>query len=194
MFRIYCDIESTGFDWLRNDICSIAMIVTDDSLNIKSEFYETVKPDFNKFYSEDAEKIHGFSKSELATFQNPKNLCRNILNFLKEFKSDYPQLFISHALRQFDYRFIEGLFRKQNMQYDLWKIIRQDYQRSTIEEARKAKFTDNKLNAWARFLDINLDHHNALSDTRACYEVDKYLLGETWQQVTQKNSKLTLQI
>lgn len=180
MYRIYCDVETTGFDPIRNDVVSIALVVTDEALTIKGEFYETVKPDFNKFYSDEAEKIHGFSKSQLKKFQEPRKLCINILNFLKPFKDEnnFPRLFVSHSLRQFDYLFMEWLFRKQNLHFSMWKVLSQDKQRSTIKIAREQGYKTNKLNIWAERLGFDLKHHDAVSDTRCCLEVDKYLMRE----------------
>ena len=177
-YRIYCDIESTGFDPIRNDLVSIALIVANREMVKVGEFYETAKPDFNKFYSEEAEEIHGFGMAQLMSFQNPRVLCLNLLKFLKPYKDqfNFPQLFVSHSLRSFDYKFMQWLFMKQDLQNSLWKVLRPDFQRSTILEGRAAGYSDNKLNVWADRLGIELDHHDAASDTNCCYEVDKFLL------------------
>ena len=127
-YRCYLDVESVGFCPIRNDVISLACIVTDRDLCIVGEFYETAKPDFNKYYSEDAEKIHGFRQRGMYNFQSRRSLCVNLLKFLKPFKSDInvPNLFIQHALRQFDYMFVEWMFRKENLQYSMWKVLRQE--------------------------------------------------------------------
>lgn len=176
-YRLYIDVETTGFCHWRNDIIAIAIIVTDQSFHQKAEFYETARPSFDKYYSKDAEKIHGFSKAELLTFQEPRKLCINILKFLVPFKHEmnYPNIFVQHALRQFDYLFTETLFRKNELEFSWWKVAAQDKQESTILKGRKAGYKKNKLDEWAKRLDLDLDHHNALSDTRACLEIDKYL-------------------
>ena len=177
-YRNYCDVETSGFDPIRNDVISLALVVTDRELNVKGEFYETAKPEFNKFYSEEAEKIHGFRQRDMYKFQSRRQLCENLLKFLKPFKSDInvPNLFIQHALGQFDYMFVEWMFRKENLQYSMWKVLRQDYQRSTIIEARKQGYKNNKLNEWADRIGFDLDHHSAQSDVACTVEVDKYLL------------------
>jgi DNA polymerase III epsilon subunit-like protein len=180
-YRNYCDVETSGFDPIRNDVISLALVVTDRELNVKGEFYETAKPEFNKFYSEEAEKIHGFRQRDMYKFQSRRQLCENLLKFLKPFKSEInvPNLFVQHALGQFDYKFIEWAFRKEELQYELWKVLRQDYQRSTITEARKLGFKNNKLNEWADRLEIHLNHHIAIEDARLCMEVDKFLLNNS---------------
>ena len=128
-FRIYCDIESTGFDPIRNDLISIAMIVTDREMVKRAEFYETAKPDFNKFYSEDAEKIHGFGIAQLMSFQNPSVLCLNLLKFLKPFKDqfNFPQskhFLLSKGLR---YRYIFGY-----LAYELLRSVQKLYMVGTL--------------------------------------------------------------
>lgn len=179
-YRVYVDCETTGFDPIRNDVVSMAIVVTDQKMSIKDRFYQTARPEFNKFYSEEAELVHGFKRDELKKFQSPEILCNSILSFLSKFKSknNSPSLFISHSLRQFDFLFIDWLFRKQNKQYDLWKIIRQDHQRSTITEARNAGYKNNGLDLWAKRIGFNLTHHDAMSDTLCCLEIDKYLTKE----------------
>jgi DNA polymerase III epsilon subunit-like protein len=177
MFRIYADVETTGFCPIRNDIVSIAIVIADSDFNVVSELYETVKPEFNQFYSDDAENIHGFSKKDLQSFQSPFDCSMKVLQFLKPFKDkdNFPRLFVYHALRQFDFLFLEWFFIKLNLQYSLYKIIRGDFTRSTIKVGRTKGYKRNGLKDWAERIDIDLEHHNALSDTRACLEIDKFL-------------------
>ena len=176
-FNIFCDVETTGFDPWRNDICSLAVIVTNNNLSVESSFYTTVKPEINKFYSEDAESVHGFTRDEMKTFPPPECVCNDLLAFLAPFKAknNSPRLFVSHSLRQFDYLFLEVMFRKQGLEYELWKVIEQRHQRSTIKEARKQGYKKNGLAEWSKRLGFDLKHHDALSDTMGCLEVDRYL-------------------
>jgi len=85
-YRFFIDVETTGFDPMRNDIVSLAMIVTDIDGTEIGEFYETCRPEFNKFYSTEAEEIHGFKRSELEKFQTPRELCKKLLWFLNDFR------------------------------------------------------------------------------------------------------------
>lgn len=178
MYRVYLDVETTGFDAIRNDVVSLAAVVTDDDFNIQDKFYDTCKPEFNKYFSEDAIDVHGFTRDDLNTFQDPRDLCIKLLHFLRPFKdsNNVSRLFVSHSLRNFDFSFLEWLFIKQDLQYSLYKVLTPNNQRSTIKAARDAGHKKNKLNEWADRLGIDLTHHHALSDTMACLEVDKYLV------------------
>lgn len=175
-FYFFSDVETTGFDPIRNDIVSLCMIVTDQNFNRVGMFYETCRPEFNKFYSEGAEKIHGFDRAQLESFQPRRNLCINLLHFLKEFRTpDKFHPYIYHALKLFDFRFTDWAFRKENLHWSLYKMFDERFCESTIEMARDAGYSPNKLNHWADRLDFKLDHHNAQSDTECLVETYKYL-------------------
>lgn len=176
-YRSYIDCETTGFCATRNDIVSLACIVTDNDFNIVGEFYETCRPEFNNFYSQDSEKIHGYSQRDMYNFQSRRNLCIKMLKFFKPFKSDIniPHVFVQHALRNFDYNFVNWAFIKEDLQYSLYKILRGDYQESTIVKAREMGIKENKLDQWAKRINFDLQHHDALSDAKCCLYVDKYL-------------------
>lgn len=176
-FLIFNDVETTGFCPVRNDVVSAAFIVTDKKLDIKDKFYIEVRPEFNKFYSERAEEIHGFNKEKLKTFMPRKEACIKILTFLKPFKDpkSNPRPFIFHANRNFDYKFIDQMFRKESLQYSLWKVIEGGNLISTLKMARAANYKSNKLSEWASRLGVDLIHHNAMSDTNTCLEIYKHL-------------------
>jgi DNA polymerase-3 subunit epsilon len=171
--RFFVDVETTGFDPIRNDVVSLAMIVTDQDGGTLGTFYETCRPNFNKFYDPSAEKIHGFSREQLEKFQAPRELCKKPLWFLNDFRTpDQDELLIYHALNYFDWHFLDWIFRKSELEKSLYKMFNQNCTLSTIEISRKlGNEKNNKLNQWAERLGIELDHHNALSDTMACAKI-----------------------
>lgn len=176
----FSDVETTGFDPIRNDIVSLAMIVTDREFNPVGEFYETCRPEFNKFYSEDAEKVHGFNRSQLESFQHPRKLCIKLLNFLAPYRTPgkfHP--YIYHAFKYFDYRFSEWAFRKNELHWSWFKMFDERFTQSTLSMARNAGYTGNKLNQWAERIGFELEHHNALSDTKCLVPLYKYLKEKT---------------
>lgn len=175
-YLFFCDLETSGLDPIRNDVVSLCIMVTDSEFNIMGTFYETCKPEFNKFYSEKAEEIHGFSRAELSGFQSRKKMLISLLHFLNEFRSPgqyHP--FIYHALKGFDWKFVVNAFEKENMRWSFYKMFNWNFTESTVEMARNAGYIGNKLNEWADRMGFELDHHDARSDTECCLEVYKYL-------------------
>ena len=83
LFNIYIDVETTNFDPIRGDITSIGVVVTDNSFSILDQFYSTVKPDINKFTSDEALAISGFNKVALMLHKPRREACIDIMKFLK---------------------------------------------------------------------------------------------------------------
>jgi len=175
LFNIYIDIESSGFNPIRNDVTSIGVIVTDDLFNIQSQFYSTVKPDINKFTSDEALAISGFTRQALLLHKPRREACIDIMKFLKPYLSTEPQMMISHTVNCFDWRFLDWLFRKEDLNFNLYKILRHDYQLSTIKMARDLGHSNNQLGEWAKRLDLTFNHHNALDDALMCFNIHKHL-------------------
>lgn len=173
----FMDVETTGFDPIRNDLITCCVIVTNQDLEPVGSFYQKARPDLkSKYYNEGAEAIHGFSRSQQRQFQSRKDFCMNLLWFLNDYRVDYQrETMIFHALRKFDWWFLEWAFRKEDLHFSLWKMFLPEETISTIEMARAAGYTDNKLNTWAERLKFNLNHHDAKSDTECCIEVYGYL-------------------
>jgi DNA polymerase III epsilon subunit-like protein len=175
----FSDVETTGFDPIRNDIISLCLIVTDREFNRVGMFYETCRPEFNKFYSVEAEKIHGFNRSQLESFQPRRKLAINLLKFLAPFRTPgkfHP--YIYHALKYFDFRFTDWMYRKENLQWSFYKMFDERFTQSTITMARNMGYSPNKLNDWADRIGFDLNHHDAQSDTECLVEVYKHLRGK----------------
>ena len=148
-YILFCDVETTGFDWLRNDIISWSGIVTDSDLNILDKKTVLSRPENMETWSHDAEKIHGFSYYQARQFQHRKSACIEILNFLKPFKHDknIPLRFVDHSVNKFDLMFNHGLFIKSDLQFSMYKVIQnmpQAYE-STIKLGKELGFKKNNL-------------------------------------------------
>jgi len=179
-YIIFCDCETTGFSTKYHELITVSFIVTDYNLKVikKGNFY--AKPTSRKKWSEGAEEAHGFTFEEASSFPNRRETAIKILHFLKDFKHDknLPILFISHDNNDFDYNFVKSLFIEVGLLDSFLKVFNQEWKISTIKFAREVGYKENKLDVWANKLNIKLEHHNAESDTNACYEVFKYLLGK----------------
>lgn len=176
-FSIVVDVETTGFDKIGCDVIHLAAVLIDKNLEIKAKFSEKIAPQSKKYWSMDAEKIHGFTFEQASLFRNPRDVCRDFLWWILPFKhsENRPLKFIYHANGYFDYQFTEWLFRKQEMQYSFWKCFNSRECVSTIKMAKEAGYKENSLDMWAQRVGFKLNHHNAESDSLCCYEVYKFL-------------------
>ena len=184
-YLFFFDVETTGFDPIRNDLISLCVIVTDKELKPVATFSDTCRPQMNKFISDDACKIHGFSREMMAKFQPRKQFLKKLLWFLNDFRTpDQLETLVFHALRNFDWNFLEWCFKKEELQYSLYKMFDGNKLISTITMARGAGYSHNGLKIWADRLCFDLKHHDADSDTECCLGVYKYLQGEMNGKIT----------
>lgn len=178
-----CDCETTGFSDKMHDMISFSGMITDFNLDIKDKitFYSRPK---KERWTEAAAKIHGFSLEEALKFPDPRKSAIELLHFLKPFKTEdnKPILFVSHDTSGFDYRFLKSFFNNTMLIESFWKVFKDDYRLSTINMGRSFGVDDNKLDVWAKKLNIKLDHHNAESDRDACFSVFKHILENTYVQ------------
>lgn len=187
----FVDLESTGFSSYRNSIIALASIIVDRKTNeIVDEFLEYGKPESSFHWSEKAEEVHGISLSKAMGFQPQGHLALKYLKFLKPYKHEdnHPLEFWYHGRGKFDYRFAEAMMCKQGLRFSWNKIADTSLVNSTADLAKKQMCLKNyKLNTVCDALKIELDHHKAESDARACYEIFKKL-GDTsgrLDQITQ---------
>jgi DNA polymerase III epsilon subunit-like protein len=180
MHYFIADIESSGFCPIRNDVISLGLIVADQSLNKVDEIYLKFRPDIYKGVSGEnvASHVHGFLLSEMVLFPDRRDSLIDLLMFLKKYKDkdNHPQPFLFHALKGFDYFFLEWCFRKENAEYSFYKVFDMKKIYSSIELARSLNYQGNKLSEWASRLNLKFNHHNALSDADMCLNVFKFIL------------------
>lgn len=178
--KVIIDVETTGFDPYRNDIISLAALLVDEKLRLVDEFYQTVQADTeNQWYSEDAEKVHGFTKTHINSFQPVKEFQRRFLQFLGPYKN---MQMIYHARASFDWKFLLAHFVKTDNHYQLYKHVTGSNNLSTISVARRHKvslgLTSLSLDNLCRHIGFDLDHHNALSDAYGCFHVLRFFYKE----------------
>ena len=178
-----CDLETTGFDPIRNDVIEICIIVTDSNRVPINEFYSKVKPPIinNITWSESAEKVHGISVESLEHEPSRRDVCIKLLNFLKPYKDpdNFPQPFVFHANGFFDFNFLEWMYRKETLEYSFWKMFSVNKAVSTIKLARaETAHNSHGLAVWAERLGFDLKHHSAQSDTLCCLKIYDYLMKD----------------
>lgn len=190
------DCETTGFDPIGCDPIVLSIIIADHNLNELSKKTFKARPFSKKYWGKGAEEIHGIPWKEAEYFPTQRETCMQILNFLVPYKhsENKPILFVSHDKNNFDWKFTEWLFRKQDLQYSFWKVFHHGYKISTIQFADVMGYTGNGLAEWARRLDVKLKHHDAESDARASYEVLKYLCQLSHKQTPSPGPIITAAI
>ena len=180
-FFIFTDVETTGFCPIRNDVWQICLIATDKSYNEISRYTAKMKPTSTKFISDKALEISGMTFDNVMRFDNPKDKVIEITQWFNSLdrKTRWPSRLIFHAVNNFDWNHIDWLFKKQDMQYDLYKHVNWKNLESTLTIARGMKDHLNcnnyKLNTLCQLFDIPLNHHDAESDTQALIPIHKEL-------------------
>lgn len=180
-FIHFIDFETTGFDPMRNSAIAFSSIVADkNTLEFKEQYTGYAKPESRKFWSKSAEEIHGISYDEAMLFPEPREAAINWLKFLKPYKDEnnLPMITVYHGRANFDPRFAEAFFTKCGLLYSWRKVGSTKETESTVKLAKEyLEIKNYKLNTVCEHLDIELDHHEAASDTMGCYKIYKELKG-----------------
>lgn len=177
-----CDLETTGFSYTKNDVIELAGIIVekkgDEYVRLNS-FYGRCRPYSRDTWTTGAERIHKIPLSEALKFQHPRQMLIKFLNFLVPYKSNNnkPLLFVSHCKNKFDIKFVYHAFVKEAIHPSFCKVFNFEFTESTVDLADKYKsmtgLTDSKLPTVADYFNIKMDHHKAMADTEACFEIYK---------------------
>ena len=187
VIAIACDTEFTSFDKIGGDLLSVGLVeVLDDyTLGRSKVFYS--RPRSTKYFTEAAQKVHGFSYFKASTFPEPKDAAIEILNWLAPLKDYFPLTFINHGNGKLDFKWLEQFMTNNSFQSSFWKAFNEDDVENTIALA-KTHFTDIKesteinpingkpyglhtLRNVADHCGLELDHHEALSDAIVCAQI-----------------------
>ena len=161
--NMFCDFETTG-KWADSDYVIAIACIVDEKV-----FYEKCKP--LKFKDNMASNIHGISYFEM---QRSKDAIEMFVELIKWFKSinnsDYAFNFIAHQPNGFDWNMIcATIFQLDDdtLTYK-WRRLFHGNIYSTFDMSRSMGYKKNSLKHWQARLNFELDHHDALSDARAC--------------------------
>lgn len=185
------DMETSGFSPMKNDVVELAAIIAirhdDGGFGRIATFHERCRPYGRKSWSTGSENVHGISFDEAVHFQPARKMLIKLLHFLLPYKSDenHPLKFICHAKGRYDYRFLEAAFNKEFLGSSFQKVFDKSNYESTHDLAVKYKdvygWENLRLNTLCEYFEIELDHHRALSDTDACFELYKKLKRMAYQ-------------
>lgn len=174
------DVETNGFHPIKNDVITLGLEVVDGALNTIDSFYLKMKPDIFKWMNDDniGFEVHKITLAEMACFPERRESLIELLHFLKKYKCPHNSTrpLFYHALNGFDYLFLEWAFRKEEMQYSLWKIFDFPHSHSTILLGRSLGYEGNSLKEWSKRIGKEkFNHHNALDDALMCGNILRYI-------------------
>ena len=181
MIEVILDTETTGLSITeKHRIVEIGCIELENQIPTNRIFHEYLNP--QRFISEDAYKIHGYSEKFLSNKKIFSEIAENFLNFIKDKK-----IIIHNAA--FDLSFLDyelSLINKKAI--DKNNII------DTLEIAReKYPGSQNSLDALCKRFNIDnskREKHNAIIDCQLLKEVYINLVDQKEPKLNLKNAEI----
>ncbi len=158
------DFVSIDFETaIAHQICAVA-VVSVKADEIVDEFYTLVRPKYNR-YSYHNSQVHGITAAHTQgapTFRQVYPLLANLLR---------ANVVVAHN-ESFDRNVLQKSMQEIGANYE--DLVLPDRWECTLSIYRKKGFKPANLKACATRMGIELMHHEALSDARACAKL--YLL------------------
>lgn len=168
----FTDVETTGFDSLRNCVITLSTYVTDIHYNIIGEHHGKFRPDGAKdiVWSMGAEEIHKITWAEAIQFPPISESGEEFLKFLEQF----PKLiFVAHNA-PFDKRMLNGTLSKVDGHFRFNLAF--NGMDDTVKMIKESGLTSGKsksLGAVCIELGIEHNHHDAKSDAFVLIEIHR---------------------
>ncbi len=174
----YCflDVETTGFDSLRNQVLTLACYVCDSSHAILGEYYGEFRPEGARdiVWSEGAEKVHGISWHQAQSFPCIRDASEAFLSFIEQ----YPSMsFIAHNVA-YDRRMLRGTLSRHDLHFRMYEAFPEYI--DTVKLLKESGLVSGKsfsLGTVCKQLGIDHSHHDARSDARVLIEIHKRCMG-----------------
>lgn len=180
--KAFIDFETTGLDPLSEPL-TLGMLLTNEDLDIISEHEIKFRP---TGWSEEAEKIHGISRTTALNFPDPKEGLAKIKEIVPENTTiichSNPNMFLNNKYLgsyYFDVGVMKILFERHELYHEYFKhfvksesthAMARDYFKGIVDRPRKLS-----LDSLCDYFGIELKHHNAMSDVWACYKLYKIM-------------------
>jgi len=171
------DVETSGLDPKRNDIISLAGIIEVDG-KIKEEFKFNIQPFDWDNIELSALKVNGITVEQLKTFMTPKEAHKKLTNILGKYVNKYDRndkFQFAGYNNDFDIKFMSEFFKKCGDKYFGSWI---DYHRldpqvllQFLHLKGDIDLPNYKLETIAKYFDIKLNAHDAMSDIKATREI-----------------------
>lgn len=168
----FIDVETSGFDSIRNQVLTLACYVTDGEYNILGEHHGKFRPEGKKdiVWSTGAEEIHGISWEEALKFPTIQESSEAFCNFLKRFGD---LIFVAHNM-PYDRRMLKGTLSRYDNHFDQYRTFI-EYE-DTVKLVKKSGLVSSKsksLGAICKELGIEHNHHDAKSDAYVLIGIHK---------------------
>jgi DNA polymerase-3 subunit epsilon len=146
---------------INHHICAVGIVTIENGKKVE-EFYSLVKPPHN-YYSWFTTQVHGLTAYD----------TRNSPSFIEIFPEIKKRLFnktiVAHN-EAFDRRVLQKSMSDNHLDYSELNI--DNRWECTMKYCRKIKkYPSAKLNVCCKIEGIELNHHEALSDAKACAEL-----------------------
>lgn len=179
-----CDIECSNlYDKLGGDLLSMAFVEILEDFTLGRSICEYSRATNPIYFNEESARVHGFSYWKAMKFQKRIDSIMNVINWLKEIKSQLPLKFLYYGNAKFDWKWLESHFYKEDLHNNLYKAFPESMIESVLKMAREnlvhikesnktnpitgKKYGKFSLRNVADHYGIELDHHEALSDAMA---------------------------
>lgn len=186
VIAIGTDCEFTCFDRYAGDVIAVGMVQILDDYTIGKEAVFYSRPRSHKYFTEGAREIHKISYFKAQTFPEPKECCENINSWVNECNNGEPLAMVFHGNGGLDWKHLEAHFQKEDMLHLFYSIFPEHRIESTLSMAREnlkniqeptiikpdgKLVTKYSLPNISQFYDIELNHHDPLSDARTCAQI-----------------------
>ena len=175
------DIETTGTDYWRSEIIALSVGLYQNTGELVAEKDLYFKPVRIKFWSDEAEMVHGINKEVAMNLPDANKSWGEFFEFLDS-HIEKPIPFVCHALwfgHYFDRAFLECQMFLTNHHWLLRKYFSASVSTHTMAQKLKThgyyNFEKLSLDYLSNWFKIDLDHHDAKSDRIACAKLYFYL-------------------
>lgn len=187
---ISIDAEFTSFDMMGGDLISFGAVEILEDYTLGRRASWNLRPRSAKYFTEASREVHGISYFKAETFPERKDSCMSILEWLKPLEAKLPLETAYFGTWNFDLRWLKYTMDECGLGGSFGKAFKQDKEDhfSVLNEAkRKLKHIQDpigifesesqkskgkyKLDNVCRFYNIDLNHHEVLSDALANAEI-----------------------
>ena len=176
------DVETTGLDYEKNDIISLACVIEVDE-EIKEEFKLNIQPFNWDNIEQSALNVNKITREQLKTFMKPKEALAKLKSYLEKYVNPYDssdKFQPGGYNNDFDIKFMANFFKKcEDKYFGSWIDFHKIDIQSIIQFLHLKGYIylpNYRLETVENHFGIKIDSHDALSDIKATREIAYKLL------------------